>query len=182
MWYSSGKLAKRLHVSPQTIRRWVKEGKYDKTRKTNGGHFRIWVAPERRLVFYCRVSSKKQISSLYKQEELLKEAHGECPVYKDVASGFNFQRRGFKALLELVLSGTPVEIVATTSDRITRTGFKFIKWIVELHGGCITLLEEDVEAEGFDINILIGFITSFIASTHGKRSHRRKKNQSVPRE
>jgi predicted site-specific integrase-resolvase len=69
--------------------------------------------------------------------------------------------------------------VVTTGDRLTRSGFQFIKWAVELHGGTIVELEESGEQREFDAADLVRFITCFIASYHGKRSSRRKKDKGV---
>ncbi|KHD05554.1 hypothetical protein PN36_29810 [Candidatus Thiomargarita nelsonii] len=96
----------------------------------------------------------------------------------DVASGFNQNRRGYKTFLELAINGNSLHLVATTSDRITRTGFALIKWIIELSGGRVELLEESDHSEQlrnevtllrFDTKTLIAFITSFINSHYGNR-------------
>jgi len=40
MWYTTGKLAKLLHVSSQTIRRRTEDGTYE-SKVTRGGHRRV---------------------------------------------------------------------------------------------------------------------------------------------
>lgn len=132
---------------------------------------------EQRTILYCRVSSKKQETSLDKQQQILQQ-HYEGQVIRDVGSGFNFKRRGFVAILECALRGEPINLVATTSDRITRSGFPIIKRVVELSGGSVELLEEDDSSDQFDVSYLISYITSFCNSVHGKRSH--KRNQENP--
>jgi len=74
-------------------------------------------------------------------------------------------------------------MVATTSDRITRSGFPIIKHIIELSGGSVELLEEDDTTDQFDVSYLISYITSFCNSVHGKRSSKRnKEDKSVSEE
>jgi len=139
---------------------------------------RIWVDEQIKTILYGRISSSKQKTSLAKQKKLLKDRYPKSEFVFDVASGFNQNRREYRAILELAINKTPVHIVATTSDRITRTGFQVIKWIVELSGGRIELLEEKDSSEKFDSTILISFITSFINSYYGKRSAIRRKSDN----
>lgn len=183
MWLSTTKLARREKVTSQTIRRWIEAGRYEKYEQTQGGHFRVWVDVEPDLVLYTLASSAKQRSSLETQEQILRRKYPDAPLVSDIASGFNFKRRGFLALLERALRGEPVQVVATTSDRITRSGFPLIRHIFELSGGGIHLLEEPDRTDPFDVRELIAFITSFCNSVHGKRAHQRHaKNPGVPTE
>ena len=170
MYKSTGFLAKEYSVTNETIQNWIKEGKFDKVKKTKGGHYRVWVDEPIVTILYARVSNAKQKTSLARQERLLKNKYPEAKFISDIASGFNQNRRGYKTILESAINGNPQHLVATTSDRITKTGFQLIKWLVELSGGRIELLEEPDNSEQFDTKTLIAFITSFINSHYGKRS------------
>jgi len=128
MYKSTGFLAKEYSVTNETIQNWIKEGKFDRVKKTKGGHYRVWVDEPIIIILYARVSSSKQKSSLAKQEELLRRKYPEARFISDIASGFNQNRRGYKTFLEFALNGNSLHLVATTSDRITRTGFALIKW------------------------------------------------------
>ncbi|MFK5969442.1 MAG: recombinase family protein [Candidatus Marithrix sp.] len=178
MYKPTGFLAKQYSVTNETIQKWIKEGKFDKVKKTKGGHYRVWVDESTVTILYARVSSAKQKSSLLKQEQLLKDKYPEATFISDIASGFNQDRRGYKAILESAINGTPQHIVATTSDRITKTGFALIRWIIELSGGRIELLEESDNSEQLDTKTLIAFITSFINSHYGKRSANNNKQEN----
>ena len=178
MLLSTTRLARREKVTSQTIRRWINEGRYERYEKTLGGHLRIFVESEPDVILYARVSSKKQASSIDTQSRLLHEKYPGQSIVSDVASGFNFKRRGFKALLERALLGEPIRVVATTSDRITRSGFPLVRHIFELSGGGIELLKEHDSADQFDVRYLIAYITSFCNSTYGKRSSQRHKKDT----
>ena len=79
------------------------------------------------------------------------------------------------------LRGEAVHVVATTSDRISRSGYPFIRHVIELSGGSIELLEENTVTEQFDVRTLIAYITSFCNSVHGKRaSQRHAKDTGIP--
>jgi excisionase family DNA binding protein len=174
MWKTPDQMAKLEGVSRMTINRWVRSGKYKKTQQTKGGHWRIWAEEPTEAIGYIRVSSSKQKSSLTTQKEIIERHYKQIRIVSDIGSGFNFKRPSFKAILERVMQGSATTIVVTTQDRLTRTGFKFIEWIVELHGGKIIALEHTNKIDGFDTETLISFITSFINSYYGKRCQKRK--------
>ncbi len=178
---STTQLAKKYGVSSQTIRNWIKSGKLYAPKKTMGGHFRIQEKAERRFI-YARVSSKKQDTSIKKQLELLSKKYPEHEQLFDIASAFNFQRKGLKTILESAMSGSSVEVVVTTQDRLARSGIEPIRWIIELHGGRVISLEEETKTEKFDTKELIGFITSFCNSYYGKRSAKRRKSNSIKKD
>ena len=175
MWKSVGEMAKLERVHVQTIRRKILNGKYEKVKRLENGYFKIWLDVEPEIKLYARVSTSNQTSSLNNQIEILKSRYPEGKIVTDVASGFNFERRGFISILERCFNGIPQIIVATNKDRITRTGFGLVKRIIELHGGEVVLLEEDAESENFDTTTLISFITSFVNSHYGKRGAEKRK-------
>ena len=161
----------------------ILEGKFERLKKTTGGHDRIWVEEPSITILYARVSSSKPKSSLVKQEELLRKKYPDARFISDVASGFNQNRRGDRTILERALDGNPLYLVATTSDRVTRSGFALIKWIIELSGGRIEFLEEPDTWEQFETKTLIAFVTRFINSYYSKRSaslYHRQEDKDLP--
>ena len=177
MWLQVKDLAEREGLSRQTVQRYIKQGRYEKVKITPGGHYRVWVdMGEPEVTLYCRVSTNKQKTSLETQEKLLSQHRPEGKVIHDIGSGFNFERRGFKTILERSLRGIPQTVVATSRDRVARAGFPLVKKIIELSGGSIEILDDkDDEKENFDIEELISFITSYINSYYGKRAPKRRK-------
>ena len=63
MWLSTTKMARKYGVTTETIRRWIREGKFEDVIRTDGGHLRIKDKNERRFL-YGRVSSSKQKTSI----------------------------------------------------------------------------------------------------------------------
>jgi predicted site-specific integrase-resolvase len=117
-----------VSVTNETIQNWIKEGKFDQVKNTKGGHYRVWVDEPIVTILYARVSNTKQKTSLARQEQLLKDKYPAAMFICDIASGFNQNRRGYKTILESAINGNPQHVVATTSDRITRTCWGLIKW------------------------------------------------------
>ena len=182
MWVSTTKLAKIEGVTTQTIRRKIESGFYDKVKQTEGGHNRIFITQQRR-VCYARVSSSKQKSSIDSQQKILLERYPNAEFISDIASAFNFKREGLQSILESAMLGHTVHIVVTTKDRLARSGLELIKWLVELSGGHIEILDDkDQTSEPFDTAELIGFVTSFCNSHYGKRSAERRKNNRLKKD
>ena len=185
MWLDTTRLARGEKDTTQTVRRWIEAGRYEKVERTYGGHYRVWVSgdPDPDTVLYCRVSSAKQVSSLNTQERLLLDRYPDGTVIRDTGSGFDFKRQGFVAILERALRGEAIHLVATTSDRIARSGYPLIRHVIEISGGSIELLAEDGVVEQFDIRTPVAHITSFCNSHHGKRAgQRHTKSPGVPEE
>ena len=181
MWKSTGWIAKKEHVTNETIQNWIKEGYYDRVKKTKGGHYRVWVEEPSTVILYARISSKKQQSSLETQERLLKKHYPDGKFISDIASGFNQNRRGYKAILERAIKGNSLHLVATSSDRISRSKFQLIQWVIELSGGKIELLAEKNTTKSFNTKTLIAFITCFINDFYGKNEDSEKqKNTNYP--
>ncbi|MCG3884504.1 recombinase family protein [Photobacterium leiognathi] len=181
MWVSTTKLAKIEGVTTQTIRRRIESGLYDKVKQTEGGHFRVFITQQRRIC-YARVSSSKQLSSIDTQKRILLERYPEAEFISDIASAFNFKRKGLQTILESVMLGHSVHIVVTTKDRLVRSGFELIKGLVELSGGRIEILDDSNNtSESFDTAELVGFL-SFCNSYYGRRSAERRKNSSIEKD
>ncbi len=59
-WMSTYQLANTENVTPQTIRRWVKQGHYPNTKLTKGSDLRIGIDCTEETILYARVSTSKQ--------------------------------------------------------------------------------------------------------------------------
>ena len=181
-YYTTGQLAKERKVSSQTIRRWVKQGKFDEVIYTEGGDCRIGIELPVTTILYARVSSKKQESSIKNQLKLLEKHYKDTPyeTMSDIGSGFNFKRKGFRSILERCLRGECIEVVVSNQDRFTRVGFEFLQWIFQRTGGSIEVLDQTETKPEFDYDNLISFITVFCNSYYGKRAaSRNKENKNL---
>jgi len=112
-----GDVAELLGVTTQTLRNWT-NSEYMNAIIGKGGHRRFKSSEKERMMelkennitiknclLYCRVSTSIQKENLERQIEKLKSfaiSNGFKidGVYKDIASGMNFKRRGLLDLLE----------------------------------------------------------------------------------
>jgi len=95
---------------------------------------------------YSRVSSKKQMDDLLRQTEFIKNADIKYDSYRsitDIASGINFKRKGLQTILDTALQGTIGEVVIAHKDRLSRSAFDIIQYIIEKSGGLITILDNE---------------------------------------
>ena len=179
MWFSTGQIAEMEGVTSQTIRERIESGFYENVKRTQGGHYRVNIQQKRRIA-YARVSSAKQTSSIDTQRAILLEKFPDAEFLFDIASAFNFERKSLRKILGWAMRGDSIEVVVTTSDRLARSGFHLIRFIIELCGGQVTVLDETHNTEQqFDVAELVSFITSFCNSHYGKRSAKRRKQKDT---
>lgn len=186
--------AKALNVSPQTLRRWEREGRIEPAERTSGGQrrydlsklapnlFRPNIADHRRTIAYARVSSNGQNDDLERQKRVLElycASNGwTFDVITDLGSGMNYRKNGLKKLLDGVMDGTIGRLVITHKDRLLRFGAELVFSLCEakqveiviLNKGEDSTFEEDLAKDVMEI------ITVFSGQLYGSRS---RKNQKI---
>ena len=183
MYLSIGEKARECGVSVATLRRWDKRGLLKPDIITAGGHRRYkkinCSGIKRQVVAYARVSSYDQKADLEKQKDVL-SAHNPDLLLSDIGSGINFNKPGFKKLIQLLLTGQIQKIIITYPDRLLRSGFSLIEKLCQHFGTEITLLNLKKE-QSFEETLaqdLITIITVFSSKLYGKRSHQNKIKKS----
>jgi predicted site-specific integrase-resolvase len=181
-----------LGVSPQTLRRWEREGRLLPDERTPGGQRRYDLVrlrpelfhtpePQRRTIAYARVSSHDQKDDLERQKQVLElycaRQGWTFEVIADLGSGMNYQKKGLKRLLDAIIDGQVGRLVITHKDRLLRFGAELVFAICEaknievviLNQGEETTFEEDLAKDVLEI------ITVFSARLYGSRSRKNQK-------
>jgi putative resolvase len=184
-----GKAAEILGVSVQTLRRWETEGTLVSHRKSSGGTRYYDVDKLLGLkntdtdltIAYARVSSHDQKEDLTRQAKLLSSyciSRGwNYEVIQDLGSGMNYQKKGLKRLLELILERKIHRLVLTHKDRLLRFGAELVFSLCEARGVEIVIINQGKEAS-FEEELaqdVLEIITVFSARLYGARSHKNKK-------
>lgn len=188
--------AELLGVSTQTLRTWSNEGKM-KSVRTNGNHRRIPISEVDRLLggdsitrnvvlAYARCSTQKQSDNLERQVGRLLEyacSKGfKVELYKDIGSGLNENRKGFKKLLKRLGDADVKSVLVEYKDRICRYGFETFKVYCETHGVDVIVIcdSEPKEFEQEFAEDIIALVTSFSARLYGRRGggKKRKPNEA----
>ena len=175
-------MAAQLGVHPQTLRRWEREGKIPKPERTVGNHRRYRSGKGETgglTVGYVRVSSHDQKADLERQKQFVQEKAGKPVdlVIKDLGSGLNYKKSGFKQLLLLLLQGKVKELILTHKDRLLRFGSEIIFQICQHFGVKITILDqcEDLPPMEKFCRDLVEIMTVFCSQIYGHPSHRHRK-------
>ena len=184
MYVTPKEAQKTFNVSRDTLRRWAIEGKI-KYITTQGGHRRYLIQQEnkpknkKQKIIYARVSSKKQEQDLKRQIQFLKSKYPKHRVIKDIGSGINFKRRGFKTLLELVFKDNVEEVVVYSKDRLAKFGQELIEDIFQYHNTKLIIAsdikqnDQEKTKEQELAEDIISIVTVFSARYHGKRKYKK---------
>ena len=179
-YVSSAKATQYYHVSSETLRLWAEEGKVNHI-KTEGGHRRYRIGElatcNRRNIIYARVSSRKQEGDLQRQIDYLRRKYPNHEIVKDIGSGLNFKRLGFKKILDELFKGNIKEVVVASSDRWCRFGAReFFGDIFEKFGSTLSILDNPLykNPETELSEDLLEIITVFSARYYGRRKYYRK--------
>ena len=130
-------------------------------------------------IVYARVSSAKQAGDLQRQKELLCQKYPNHQLIFDIGSGLNWKRKGFRRLMDKVLSGEVGEIVVTRRDRLCRFGLELLEFIFKRFKTKFLVLGSEfqtIDADGgHDVQAelaedLLAIVTVFVAKTNGMRS------------
>ncbi len=181
-----------LGVSPQTLRRWERDGKLNAHECTPGGHRRYDLAKlrpqlfhhaqdERLTIAYARVSSHDQKADLDRQKEMLElfcaQNGWRFEIIADLGSGMNYRKRGLRKLLDMIVEGQVGRLVLTHKDRLLRFGAELIFSLCEARETEIVLINHGSEPslEEELVQDVLEMITVFSARLYGSRSRKNKK-------
>ena len=162
MYLSAHKATRKLGISSDTLRRWLKQGRI--TAKTSPSGTRLYnissIFPEltsqdannitttasaatKKGFFYIQISSVKQKEDLERQKQLLSSRFPTYELISDIGSGINFKRKGLQTLLEQSCKGLVGEIVVTHRDRLCRFAYELLKYVFSLNSTKLMVLFDD---------------------------------------
>lgn len=147
MYVTPQEAAEYYGVSTTTLRRWADAGTI-KHKATTGGHRRYLLVENngknRARVIYARVESLKQKGDLERQVAYLRERYPDHELVKDIGTGIDLQRYGFRSILEKALLGNVEEVIIADKSRWACIGFEFHEWLLQrLECNLISLDFED---------------------------------------
>ena len=179
--------AKLKGVSVSTLRRWESEGKLIPERTVNG-HRRYTISQLLGLkenlsytVGYCRVSSHDQKKDLERQKEVVElfcaQNGWQVEIIDDLGSGLNYNKKGLKRLIRLIVDSKVERLVLTHKDRLLRFGSELIFSLCEQFGTEVVIINrtEDSTFEEDLAQDVLEIITVFSARLYGSRSHKNRK-------
>jgi len=193
-YISASKITKQFDVSSGSLRRWAEEGKIRFLRPNKGKRIyhiedivRIFGNKKENLketILYAQVSSSHQKQDLERQTELLKTNYPNGKVITDVASGLNWRRHGFNALLERVHSGSVETVVVTYKDRLCRFGLELVEWIFSKYNTKLVVLNQRTDTSEPSTELsedLLAVVNVFVAKNNGLRAGALKRARNAER-
>ena len=124
-----------------------------------------------------------QKEDLERQVLFLKQKYPDYEVVTDVGSGLNFKRKGFRRVLESVLSNSVSEIVVAHRDRLCRFGFELVQWICDKSDTKLVVLEQTSLSPTEELTKdLLSIIHVFSCRLYGLRKYSSsiKKDKDLP--
>ena len=184
-----GEAARLLGVTPQTVRRWEREGGVLPVRRSEGGTryydlnqlLGLKELESDLTVVYARVSSRDQKEDLKRQVERLElycTAKGwTYEVIQDLGSGVNYRKKGLKRLLEKILNRQVKRVVLTHKDRLLRMGAELVFALCEARNVEVVMINQGEEPSFEEelVQDVLEIITVFSARMYGARSHKNRK-------
>jgi len=194
--------AKRVGLHPQTVRGMIKRGEL-KPYITPSGQYRfteehvkqvLGVEEKRngKTVIYARVSTQKQKEYLQNQVEVCKQFLASKglqvdEIITDVASSFNFKRKGLNKLLDMCFDGEVKTICVYSKDRLSRVAYDLFEQMLK-RLGVEVLIVDNSERLTTDEQLkdameeMISFIHYITSKIYGSRSYKKKKIEECIKE
>jgi predicted site-specific integrase-resolvase len=178
-----GEAAKLLGVTPQTIRRWEREGQVLPVRRSEGGtryYDKQQLLELRELeteltVAYARASNGDRKEDLKHQIELLEiycaSKGWTYEVIQDSGSGISGRRKGLKQLLERIMNRQVKRLVLTHKDRLSLFAAELVFTLCELRNVEVVVINQGEEPfwEEERVRDILEVITLLSARTYGSR-------------
>lgn len=131
------------------------------------------------VIGYCRVSTKSQKDDLENQINNVKTymiSRGyQFDIISDVGSGINYNNAGLKKLVSMINGKEISKVVVLYKDRLVRFGFDLIKYLCEINGVEIEIIDNSEYSKEQELtDDLIQIITVFANRLYGSRSKKTK--------
>lgn len=185
------KLAKDLNVTKATIYNWKNRGILDFVKSNTNMNFvtietyhNLMGIKEKKnesVVIYCRVSSSVNKNNLKSQKERLinycsAKGYKISKIVEEFGSGLNDNR---PKLMKLLNDQDFSKIIIEHKDRLTRTGFNYIKTLLDKNNIEIEIINEAEDNKEDLIQDFISIITSYCARIYGQRRCKRKTERLI---
>ncbi len=187
--YKINEFAERIGKSTRTLRRWDKEGKLVAKRHPSGHRYydesdfrKLYGIKEddRKVMVYCRVSSKAQKDDLQSQIKAMEQfclSSGTCvdDWVQEVGGGMNFKRKRFLDILSRIQKGEIKKLLIAHKDRLVRFGFDYFDFLAKENGCEITVVnQESLSPQQEMVEDLMAIIHTFSCRLYGLRKYKKE--------
>lgn len=184
-----------LKITRPTLTKYVKEGRIKATKLPNGMYdydvdsvlTYAGYTCKRVAAIYARVSTQKQKRDLQNQIHTLTQFANSNgfkidTIYKDIASGLNYDRGEFASLVEDVMNYKVKYVFIENKDRLTRVSFNLWKQLFAKFNCELIVMNSDSQSENEDAEIFSDIISLLHCFVMKMYSNRRKKKLTLVKE
>lgn len=185
-----------LKVTRQTLTKYVKNGEIRVETQPNGMYIyndddvyrKAGISAERTNAVYARVSTAKQKKDLDNQvQSIIQYCNNNGikidKVFKDVASGMNFDRKQFRDMMNMVLDHKIDTIYITYKDRFSRISFDlFERLFMEYNCKIVVINANNEQGENEEKEIFEEIVSMLHCFSMRMYSRRRKKKLELMEE
>jgi putative resolvase len=194
--YRVKEFAERIGKSPDTLRRWDKDGKLP-AKRSAGGH-RYYdesdvrkalgidiPQTQKKTVVYCRVSSRSQLPDLKSQVESMRTFCLGAGIAVDqwleeIGSGMNFKRKLFLDIYDRIERGEIAKLIIAHKDRLVRFGFDFFEIFATKHGCEIVVAnQEQLSPQEEMVQDLMAIVHCFSSRLYGLRNYKKQIKEAL---
>lgn len=134
------------------------------------------ITNDKKIIGYCRVSSKKQEDDLKRQIEkvttyMLAKGY-QFEIITDIGSGINYTKKGLQQLIFKIENNEVEKIVILFKDRLVRFGMELLETICEIHNTKIEIIDNTQKTDEEEI---VNDLVEIISRLQGKKSKISKK-------
>ncbi len=189
--YRISEFAKKIGKTPDTLRRWDRTGRLPAKRTASGQRYYterdVYLAlglepPEakKKIVVYCRVSSRSQKDDLESQTKALELfcAGAGLPVdewLQEFGGGMNFKRKKFLFLMSQIQSRQIAKLVIAHKDRLVRFGFDYFEWFATQNECQIIIMnQQSLSPQQEMVEDLMAIVHTFSCRLYGLRKYKKQ--------
>ena len=142
-------------------------------------------AEQKRVIAYCRVSSKGQQEDLKTQLEAVKvfclgRGLAVDEYLTEKGGGMNFKRKKLLALMDDIERYEVGKLVVAHRDRLVRLGFEWFEYLVKKQGGeMIVINQEQLAPQQEMVEDLRAVVHCFASRLDGLRSYKKQIKEAV---
>ena len=133
----------------------------------------------KRRICYARVSSRKQINDLVRQQNDLEYLYPNNEMISDIASGLNWNRKGLKTILDASFRYEIEELIILYKDRLCRFGYELLEYIFINFNVKLVVVNKDVLSSPTNelSEDLLAVVNFFVARNNGRRANENRRKR-----
>ncbi|CAN5570849.1 IS607-like element ISSto11 family transposase [soil metagenome] len=189
--YKISEIANKIGKTTRTLRRWDESGVLPAKRSASNQRYydesdlrkalRIELPDvEKKILVYCRVSSKNQsddLASQVKAMQIFCLAAGLAvdEWVQETGSGMNFKRKKFLEIMQSIEQGEIENLIIAHKDRLVRFGFDYFSDFAERHGCKIIVANQDqLSPQAEIVEDLMSIVNTFSCRLYGLGNYKKQ--------